>query len=570
MENPETGDWIVYNGEIYNYPELRKEMEALGDHFRSRCDTEAILLAYARWGTECFDRFHGMFAVAIYDRRNGKLILARDPLGIKPFYYAAGEAGFVFGSEVRAVRASGLVPTDIDRRALAGLLAYGAVPSPLTIYKSVKSLDPGTWTELDLGAREFLPAEGLRAHRFWDFPAPQAILDRDEAVREIRNRLRNGARRHLMSDVPLGIFLSSGLDSTSLALMCSKEAPEQLNTFTVSFPVHRGIDEGPVAAETAGLLRTQHHNMVLTESEVLNLAGRWFNSIDQPGVDGINTFIIAGAVRERGIKVALSGLGGDELFGGYPRTFGTLPAFVRVASLMSWLPIPIRGQVASAIFASRPKAQRQKARDMARTRPTLRNLYFRVRRVFSDVEMTTLGFDAAGLDLNEDFLPPEASPDHSLLGSDPRADVSVLESRFYMGNTLLRDSDVYSMAHGLELRVPFLDRSLIDYVFALPGKWRMRKDGVNKPLLSDAIRAEVSASVLNMPKRGFVLPMDDWMIGPLRDQFEDLLRVVRNSGIVDSAQVAATWDDFLRKRYGATQQRAWMLGVLGSWISQNT
>ena len=569
MMNLATGDWIVYNGEIYNYPALRQELEGLGDCFRSRCDTEAILLAYARWGVSCFDRFQGMFAVALYDRQQAKLILARDPLGIKPLYYAIGKSGFVFASELRAVAASGLVSKDMDQRALAGLLAYGAAPSPLTMYKAVKSFEPGAWAELDLRTDSIRNGEKLSFTRHWSFPARGPVIDRNEAVDGVRDYLAKSAKSHLMSDVPLGIFLSSGLDSTSLALMCAKEAPEQLNTFTVSLPVHRELDEGPVASETARQLGCKHHNVELSENEVLQSAEQWFKSIDQPGFDGINTFIISGAVRDRGIKVAISGLGGDELFGGYPRTFNTLPAFIGAVYMIIFLTGPVRRQIAGSLFACAPTAQRQKACDMASTRPALRNLYFRVRRIFSDTEMAAMGFDAAGLNLNEDFLPPEVCPDDALSGTDYQSDVSILETRFYMGNVLLRDSDVYSMAHGLELRVPFLDRSLIDYVYALPGKWRKKKNGVNKPLLSDAIREEVNSKVLNLPKRGFVLPMADWMMGPLRDQFEELLGVVRHSGVMDPTQVDRSWNDFQKKQYGATQQRVWLLGVLGSWISQN-
>ena len=566
MTHPDTGNWIVFNGEIYNFPALRRELEAAGARFRSHCDTEVILHAYARWGTAGFDRLHGMFALALYDRTRQCLILARDPLGIKPLYYASTEVGLVFASELRALAASGLVGREIDRRALAGLLAYGAVPQPLTLYRHARLLEPGTWLTVDL-TRPASASSPLPAQRYWRFPRPQPASDYQETLATLRALLSEAVRAHLLSDVPLGIFLSSGLDSSTLAVLSAAVAPEAVQTFTVGFADHQALDENPVAAETARLLGLNHHRIELTEAEVLAQTRRYLAALDQPTLDGLNTFIIAGAVRARGIKVALSGLGGDELFGGYP-SFHQVPALARWLSRLAVVPAAMRRQAASLCFIGQARAQRQKARELAVTPPTVRNLYFRRRRLCSDQELAAFGLGTADLNLNEDFLPPESRPDAALAGLEPQAAISVLESRFYMGNTLLRDADVFGMAHGLEIRVPLLDRALLDTVFALPGPWRVRRGAQNKPLLADAM-ADQLARLQRLPKRGFSLPQAAWMAGPLRPQFEHLMARVADSGLLAPAAVQTVWRDFLADRAGPTWSRAWTLGVLGAWLDAN-
>lgn len=566
MRNPETGDWIVYNGEIYNYPDLRLEMETDGTWFRSRCDTEAILHSYVRWGTECFDHFHGMFSVAIYDRRRRRLVLARDPLGIKPLYYSIDRNGLIFSSELRAFKVGGLIDCEIDRRAMAGLLAYGSVPGPLTMFKNVKLLEPGTWGLFDL-SREPGMEKALKTTRYWNFPAPLAIVDRNEAVEETRERLETSARSHLLSDVPVGIFLSSGLDSTAVATLCAQTEPDAVNTFTIRLADHPEMDENPVAEETARLIGAKHHSVSLVEEEIQGMARQWLGSVDQPSVDGLNTFIISNAVSGRGMKVALSGLGGDEVFGGY-NGFRTLPNIARWAKMGRIVPAFLRGKIAEMLLASKSMSQRQKGKELVRTRPTLRNLTLRRRRLFSDLEMEILGFDPVRLDLNEDYLPCETEPSRGLRGLDAESAIGVLETRFYMGNMLLRDSDVFGMAHSLEIRVPFLDRGVIDYVYSLPGRWRVIRDGVNKPLLAEALGERLRPEILHLKKRGFSLPIGQWMVGPLRDHCESLLWKAGDSEVVDPSAVRTVWEGFLAEPGSPAWSRAWLLIVFGAWLDQ--
>jgi len=566
MQNEATGDWVVYNGEIYNYPQLRREFEGHGVRLQSRCDTEIILHAYARWGIGCFERLHGMFAIALYDAGGQQLVLARDPLGIKPLYYSVSGQNLVFASEQRALRASGLVAPEIDRRALAGLLAYGSVPSPLTMHKGIRLLEGGACISFDLRT----PPGEARNHeprRFWSFPSQQTSVSRREAVEQVHDRLHHAVQSHLLSDVPVGVFLSAGMDSTAVAALSAASGDKSISTFTVRLADQPEMDEDPIASESSRLFRTQHHSVSLTEPEVRDLAGRWFEVLDQPSVDGLNTFIIAWAVRQHGMKVALSGLGGDEMFAGY-KTFRQVPAARRWLRRASVLPQGMRERLAGWMFAHKSAAQQQKARDFVRTRPTVLGLALRRRRLFSDAKLNALGFNAHELSLTDDFLPPESEPSRDLSGRDDVSAISVIESRFYMGNTLLRDADVFGMAHGLEIRVPMLDRLLADYLLSLSGRLRLRRGRANKPLILDALGTKVFRDIPQQRKRGFSLPHSKWMSGPLREQFDGLLQRTRDSGMVSSRGVDAVWNAFLQDQKGPTWSRAWILGVLGAWLHQ--
>ena len=568
MENPETGDWIVFNGEIYNYPELRNELEGAGSRFRSRCDTEVILHAFARWGTEAFNRLHGMFALGLFDKRRQRLVLARDPLGIKPLYYAFGRDALVFASELRAVEAGGAIEAAIDPRAWAGALAYGNVPAPLTMLQGVQSFDAGCWAGIDLRAT-FQPAE-LQPVRYWEFPSPdRAPRETSQIEEQIGERLQAAVRSHLISDVPVGVFLSSGLDSTAVAALCAEARDGDMDTFTVSFADDPELDENPYAERTAKALGARHHCIRLSEPEVRHLAQRWLDSLDQPSVDGINTYIISHAVRQRGIIVALSGLGGDEVFCGYP-SFRDVPRVLRLARASQWIPRKVRQSVAGWMWRNKTKAQRRKAMEFAGDQPDLPALYFRRRRLLSDAEMAGLGIRRENLDLDEAFLPAECEPSRGLSGQDPIGAVGVLESRFYMGNMLLRDTDVFSMAHGLEIRVPMLDRQLIDLAYAVPGRQRLSRRGVNKSLLVNSMGNRIPSELHALKKRGFCLPVARWMAGPLRPLFEDFIQTMKLSGLVNPQGVSAVWDDFLKDQSGQAWSRAWMIGVLGSWLKRRS
>jgi len=563
MTHPETGDWISYNGEIYNFPELRRQFEAEGVELRSHCDTEIILHAYAKWGNACFAKLRGMFAIAIHDRQRHRLVLARDPMGIKPLYYCQGELGFAFASELLALRAGGLTKGTIDRRALAGLLAYGSVPGPLTMFEDVRLLAPGTWMEMDLSRP---PGDtNAETESFWSFPRSVQTCSRETAVGEVKERLGAAVRSHLISDVPVGIFLSSGMDSTALAALACQGDGERVNTFTIGLADQPELDENPIAEVTANQFGTNHRNIALSENEVRGLAGNWFQGIDQPSIDGLNTFVISWAVRQQDIKVALSGLGGDEIFAGY-KTFRQVPRLLPWVKLMGLIPTGMRRLAASLAFCRKPPLQRIKAVEYASTRATLAGLALRRRRLYSDRELTGFGLLDGELNLGEDCLPAELDLEGEVAGMDPVSAISYLESRYYMGNTLLRDSDVYAMAHSLEIRVPMLDQDLVETVQRIPGSLRLDGKGANKPLMFEALGVRVFRDIPFRRKRGFALPYAVWMAGPLRAQFEEMLEEVKQSGLLEAAAVDRIWRDFLSDQRATNWTRSWLLGVLGAWL----
>jgi asparagine synthase (glutamine-hydrolysing) len=559
MENPETGDVIVYNGEVYNVAELRAALADGG--LRGHSDTEIILKAFARWGIECLDRLEGMFAFALYAARENKVYLARDRLGIKPLYWSIHrEGGLVFASELRAMLASGLVDRRIDRIGLQSVLAYGAVAGPRTMLEDVRLLDPGTWTAFDVG-RPHPPPSPLRMVRYWEPPErPRVDRSGERAAEALRESLVVTVRNHLVGDVPVALFLSGGIDSTALAVVAGELRGGDIDTFTVRLEGDAAIDEAPVARRTAAAIGVRHHDVTLAESDTLALATRFMESLDQPTVDGLNTYVISRAARQQGIVVALSGLGGDEMFGGYS-TFRSAPLLAGAAQIASRLPRgPLRALTSR--LASRLGTRGDKLADLLDVEPSIAAMAVSRRRLMSNEQMQGLGFATRPGDL---FLPPECVVGRPATGSSPWAIVRDVEARFYMGNMLLRDADVFGMAHGLEIRVPLLGTGVVDTAlrFARPSIVRP-----GKPWLVKALEGRMPPEVLAGRKRGFSLPQARWMRGPLRDSFEARIEAVAQSGHVDPDGVRRVWERFLREPQGPAWSRAWLLGSLGEWLSR--
>lgn len=569
MLDPETGNALVFNGEIYNFKDLRATLVAKGYAFTSQTDTEVILKGYAEWGTEIFRRLEGMYAIGIYDARRKKLCLARDPLGIKPLYIHQHKDAILFASEVRALVQLGVVDGGVDRRALAGFLAYGAVQEPLTIYKCIRMVPPATLLQFDLTNPATLP----EMTQYWTFPMPgdKPPCRRTEAVEHIRELLQRAMRRHLISDVPIGVFLSSGLDSAVLAAFATRENAGKVHSYTVALAGHEQLDESDFAEKTANAIGCTHVSVHLSTQDVLQYVKNWFLNMDQPSLDGLNTFIVAGAARECGIKVALSGLGGDELFGGYNHV-KTLPRQQRILQFLACLPVAWRVRLANKVLAGKPEYIKRKAADLICADMTsIFSLVRARRRLYSNQSLRELGFEVGPLELDDvwvDGQNPARGQIPGLEGIDARAAISMIESRFYMRNMLLRDTDVMGMAHGMELRVPLLDQQIVDFVGALPGAWRVRAHGVNKPLLVDAAEPFLRATeIARRVKKGFSLPHAEWLHGPLRSEFEGKLEGLKSSGWIAPEKVDHAWKMFLSNTSDNDWGRVWVLGVLGQLAS---
>jgi asparagine synthase (glutamine-hydrolysing) len=562
MVHVETGNVIVYNGELYNVAELRGELLSNGARFRSRSDTEVILEAFAQWGPRCAERFHGMFAFALWCPATNVLHVVRDPLGIKPLYLAETHRSLILASELRAILATGAVDRTIDRQGLASLFAYGAVAAPHTMIEGVRLLEPGTWSEVT-----FTERLERRSKAFWRFPVGgQRKLSAKSAGEELREPLERAVRTHVAnSDVPVGVFLSSGIDSTAVAALAAHARGGDLDTFCVSVATDSVEDESHAAALTAALIGSRHHEVRIGESEALKLARSWLMSTDQPTIDGLNTFVISRAVRERGIVVALSGVGGDEMFGGYS-TFTQVPWLRRFASLARLVPSEARRRLATRLAGYIGGKRALKVADLAASNGDILDLCLLRRRLYADVDMRAFGF---GDDSHAShFLPPEAVSRLKIERADDWATVRNLETALYMSNTLLRDTDVFGMAHGLEIRVPLLDRAVIDCALSWSPAETALRPAQNKAALVAALGDRLPRHVLSLPKRGFSLPQTEWLAGPLRAEFSARVDDLARSGLVDSRAVRLIWSQCPQRDPQASWARKWLLGALGAWIER--
>lgn len=539
MHDPESGNWITYNGEIYNFKDLRRE---IGGEWVSGTDTEVVLRGYGKWGVDLFRKLRGMFALALWDDQKQQLLLARDPLGIKPLYYYSTKDQFVFASELRALLASGLVPRRVDPAGVDSYLANGSIAAPLTIVDGIKQLLPGHY--LQVSANEISDVEFALSER-------EAVTgDRDAAVARLRAELEESVRLHLVSDVPLGVFLSGGIDSSALVALMSRDQTPQ--TFSVVFD-EPTFSEAPFSREVAERFQTNHREIRLTENQLIELLPAAIAVIDQPTMDGINTFIVSKAVKNAGITVALSGLGGDELFAGYP----SFRRAVRLASMPPASKRVLRAASGIGRIAVNGSVQRQKFWQLANSEGTAADVYRISRQLFSTDTATRI----TGREGNCRGGPPWLPQSADIINT-----ISHLELNGYMTNTLLRDTDAMSMAHSLEVRVPFVDTKVVNYVLSLPGDWKLR-NGSPKPLLADAIGDLLPRDFMTRPKMGFTLPFEKWLQQNLRHEVSSVLE---DAGpILNPKAVKQIWRDFLEKPRAVGWSRPWSLYILAKWCEIN-
>jgi len=484
---------MVFNGEIYNYKELRAELERDGVRFASASDSEVILALHAREGTAAFGKLRGMFALAIWDEKARRLVLARDPYGIKPLYVAHQDGWLQFASQVKALEAGGRVGRDLDPGAVASFLLWGSVPEPRTIRKSIRAVPAGHVVVVDDG-RVGEPRAFRDLREFAS--APCASLE---------DALADSVRAHLVADVPVAVFLSAGIDSSVIATLARRAAGDQLTTLTMRFADFAGTaaDEGPEAAQTARALGTQHVERTLSRDDLRGLWPKVLAAMDQPSVDGFNTYVVSRVAHEAGFKVVLSGLGGDELFGGYD-SFRDVPAWAGRARRFAALPgVPSAwGAIARTFGGSRPKLA-----GALRYGASIPGAYFLRRGVFLPEELeSVLGADLAdeGLRDADPVRAAQAAIGSAPLASDPWIAVHLMESMLYMRNQLLRDSDWASMAHSLELRVPFVDARLRDQLTTLAFE-PARHSG--KSAIARVAQPELPAGVASRAKTGFSIPI---------------------------------------------------------------
>jgi asparagine synthase (glutamine-hydrolysing) len=575
MVDPVTGHVVVFNGEIYNFDDLRRRLVAEGQEFQSTGDTAVMLRALGLHGPGAVSWLRGMFAFACWDPKQRRLLLARDPLGIKPLYLARKwdpDAGWsvAFASEVRALLASGLLGTPhLDPQGVASSVWNGFVVGPGTAVKGVDLLWPGRLLELDGAGKE------LRQEDFWRIPdrPPDPTMDEDG----LAAILEEGLKLHLASDVPLAVFLSGGVDSSVMANLAQRAAQSPIHTFTLAFE-EQDLNEGPIARRIAAAIGTQHHEVVLTEGRFVENLETALDSLDQPTFDGLNAYYMSHAIRSAGFTVALSGTGGDELFGGYT-SYRDLPVLQRWSRRAAWVP---RGlQVAAATLVTsrlrrpggtvQPQTRWAKLPEMVRHGDDLLALYQLAYALFLpgfQGELLAPGFAEA----LADGLPP-AMRQRVTAETQCRAPlsaISVMEQRLFLGERLLRDNDAASMASSLEQRVPLVDQVLFESVDRLPDRVRYQPLGRKAVLRRIGLRG-LDPALFERPKSGFVLPIDRWIRRGLKDDMDQTLRdpqAIAPVGL-DPAAVERLWRAFLEGAPGMYWSRVWSVYVLIRWCHRN-
>ena len=494
---------IVFNGEIYNFRELRRELEANGVAFRTTSDTEVLLTLFAREEERMLPRLRGMFAFAIWDIQSRELFLARDPYGIKPLYYTRRKEGLLFASQVKALLASGLVSSEREPAGLAGFYLWGSVPEPWTLFRDVFALPPGHWLRVRDGVADApVGWHDIRAH--WRSEGCKASADESREL--VRQAVGDSVRAHLVSDVPVSVFLSGGIDSGVVAGLAS-ELGASVEGITIGFEEFGGgrDDEVPVARAIAAHYGLAHHVRMVSRTEFEQDIPHILDAMDQPSIDGVNTWFASKAAAERGYKVVLSGIGGDELFCGYS-LFRQLPRHAALGRVLASIP-GARPLLRAPCAAFAKLRSQPKFAGVPEFLGSLEGLYFLRRGLFLPAELPALlGADMAREGLARlDGFPPGMT---SAQARDGAAAVGLMESMHYLRNQLLRDSDWASMGHSLELRTPLVDAKLLEalgpFVSGFAG-------GAGKAMLAQSPKKPLPDRVLNRPKTGFSLPMATWL-----------------------------------------------------------
>jgi len=554
--------WITYNGEIYNTDELRLELEREGYSFASNSDTEVILHGYEAWGAGVVSRLEGMFAFAIYDSRQApKLFIARDQLGIKPLYYAFTSDAFVFASELKSLLSSGLVSKEISPAGLVGYLQMGSVPNPLTIYRDISALEPGSAFEFALN-KWTLP----QPTRYWTLPTNTVESSSfEQAVEDIEACFANAVRVRLVSDVPLGAFLSGGLDSSLIVAMMRRATSGPIRTCSIAFN-EQSHSEAVYARAMAQAVGAEHFEQVVTAEDVISEFDHILLAMDQPSVDGVNTYFVSKTARAAGLTVALSGLGGDELFGGYAHTFRDVPSMLKALKVAHAVPGGAElARRALQLFYRRPGWGR--VGDALERPPSLASAYLTRRGLFSEREVRKLVHPDMWAVAMSEFDPvkyvahradsPNGEP------HDAFSWVSRAELRTYTHNQLLRDTDVMSMAHSLEVRVPFFDTRLVESALRLPTSIKVDGSSIPKPILASIARRNIPKSVAERrEKQGFSFPFDSWLREGLHNRVGQILPEIARDLHIECDELLS-----VQRQHQAGKihwSRLWALTALGA------
>ena len=544
MVDPQSGCSITFNGEIYNFQELRAELERVGRTFRSHTDTEVILQAYATWGKKFVERLDGMFAFVICDPVRRSLLFARDHVGIKPLYYSSASNGaLAWASEVRALALAGLTARTLNRRAISGYLRLGSIQEPDTIFEGVRAFPPGSIAEVSIDRPSPFTSECYWCLSSFFGAARGAAADHAAM-------LQRTVTEQLAADVPVGVFLSAGVDSSALAAMAARVTSGRLTAFTIASGEDE-MDESAWASGTAAALGLPHNTRKLDAPTSAAWIPQGLAAMDQPSCDGINTYLVSRASRESGMVVALAGTGADELHGGY----GHFSQLVRVAHLLA---NPISRLALSPLLSIAgliPSGRRVQL--LAGCYPSIFEMLNEKRRFFTPEWIQSHAPEW-----------PDVRPEiHSSPGC-AEDQISAAEIGGYLRNTLLRDSDWATMANSQELRVPFLGRRYIEYMASLPWSAKSRRNGVNKPLIVAALPVGIRHALSARPKTGFNLDFVSLITGTLRESLHEAVEALLANGF--HLRVEDLLVSLEKTRSQKMARRIWALLALGHYIHRHT
>jgi asparagine synthase (glutamine-hydrolysing) len=547
---------IIFNGEIFNFSEIRKEIPEYP--FRTNSDTEVLLAAFVKWGPSCIARFKGFFAFAIWDKQEKNLFIFRDRLGVKPLYYYVDNEVFCFASEVRAVLASGLVTNvQLDKYATVDYLSFQSFGYPDSPVSSIKQLEAGSYIVINDGKIEKTVYWTLVKNRpSFDFSDENAVKG------HIRELLRDSVERRLISDVPVGAFLSGGIDSSTVVGLMAEVSSAKPATFNISFS-DPAYDEAKYARIIAKKFDTHHTTINLKPEVFLEELENGLNAMDVPSADGINTFVVSKAIRNAGITVALSGVGGDELFAGYP-------FFKQYTDLHKWRNLfghsaLFRKGVAGILHQTKSVRNHRLAELLSGNSVAIDRVYPVFRRILSSdfIEvLTSLPMDRiSGTEANLRRYAGELEKLPLL------SQVSVAEYLGYTQQTLLKDTDQMSMAVSLEVREPFFDHDLIEFVLAIPD--HIKNPKFPKSLLVESVSPLLPGEIVHRKKQGFLFPWDVWMRNELRSFCEKQILILSQRDFIHGKELQAYWKRFLKGDPAVRWTEIWMFIVLGYWLERN-
>jgi asparagine synthase (glutamine-hydrolysing) len=529
--------WIVFNGEIYNYIELKRELEQLGETFRSSSDTEVLLRLYERFGPACLEKLQGMFAFAVWDEPRQTLFLARDRVGIKPLYYYLDDRRIVFASEIKAILQCADVSRQVNVESLITYFTFGHSVAPDTMYSRIHKLLPGHYMVCTAG--------GTHLTQYWDLSQnPSSQLGQSEATVEVRRILERAVTSHMVSDVPVGAFLSGGIDSSAVVAFMSQSSRQPIKTFAIGFDIGGYYNELDDARLIARHFRTDHYEKIVTQLDVRALIEKLVYHYDEPFADAANlpTFILSDFARQQ-VKVVLSGEGGDEVFGGYRRYCAQT-----ASCYFHFLPVFMRGQFLNKIVPETPRFRR--------VRKVLETLSIQEEAVRYGTWLALFTEEAKAEMFDQTLRGTLQKFDsywsyreyYNRLPSEDRINrILYTDLKGWLADTYLEKLDKAAMAVGLEGRVPFLDHRLIEYVFGLPGTWKVRRL-TTKWLLKKALGGVLPDRTLYKPKHGFAVPVDEWFRGQLKNFLRDVLfdSDPRRSAYFRPAQVDKIFQQHIR------------------------